>query len=91
LLAAPAKTLSAIARLFDIAMSEDMAAAIANGPVFSHNAKRVGEAFDVAARHDQHARAEDAHGEEIDMVTKWTEAVAAHVGVPMQLAATLPG
>lgn len=91
LLVAPATTLSVIARLFEVPISEDRAAAIADGPIFTHNSKRVGEAFDAAARDDQQALAQEAYGEEIDMVTHWAEAVAAHVGIPMQLAAAFPG
>jgi hypothetical protein len=89
LLADPRAALGALTRLFQLDVSERELDAIASGPIFTRNAKRHAEPFDTERRAAEHARAESAYGEEIGMVVRWAEAVAAHVGVPMTLGGTL--
>ena len=91
LLADPAATMAAVTGLFGLAVDPALISAIAKGPIFASDSKRHDLAFDAAARAEEHARTEAAHGEEIAMVVKWAEAVAAHVGVPMRLDAPLLG
>lgn len=89
LLADPARTMAAVTRLFGLRVDETQLAAVAAGPIFASDSKRHDLAFDAAARAEEQQRTEAAHGEEIAMVVKWAEAVAAHVGVPMRLDAPL--
>lgn len=89
LLADPKRALAALTGLFQLDVAEDAIEAIASGPIFARNSKRHAEPFDAERRAAEHAQAELAYGEEIGMVVRWAEAVAAHVGVPMRLGATL--
>jgi hypothetical protein len=89
LLADPARTMAAVSGLFELGLTSAQIESIAGGPIFASDSKRHDKAFDAAARADEHARVEAAHGEEIAMVVRWAEAVAAHVGVPLRLDAPL--
>jgi hypothetical protein len=62
--------------------------ALVDGPVFTRHAKSD-EGYDAAAR--EAARQEGAvlHGEEIEKVVAWAEAVAGNAGVPLVLPARL--
>ena len=84
-LANPAMHLQAVARHFGLALDEAAARAIADGDVFSRHSKFSQRDYSVEAREAEHDAAVAAHGEEIDMVVKWVEAVAAHCGVPIRL------
>jgi hypothetical protein len=89
LLADPARTLAAVSGLFGLDFTREEVGSIAAGPIFASDSKRHDKAFDASARADEHARVELAHGEEIAMVVRWAEAVAAHVGVPLRLGSPL--
>ena len=89
LLADPARTIAAVSRLFGLGLTPREIESIADGPIFASDSKRHDKAFDASVRADEHARVEMAHGEEIAMVLRWAEAVAAHVGVPLRLGAPL--
>ena len=82
LLADRSGSLAAVSAWFGLGLAEPEIAAIADGPVFKHNAERADENFDEAARAASRAQAEAAYGEEIAMVTQWAETVAGHVGLP---------
>ena len=79
-----ATTLDKIADFFGIALGSPAAAKIAAGPVFARHSKFSQRDYSFGAREQEHSKAEDAHGEEIDMVVKWVETVAAHMQVPLQ-------
>lgn len=83
--------LAAVDCLFGLGLSPAMVAEIADGPVFAHDSKSRDKVFDADARRSEHEAAADAYGEEIEMVVKWAEAVAGHVGVPLQPGAPLLG
>ena len=85
----PTQTLVAASDLFGLTLSAETLAEIAHGPVFASNSKQHGETFDAQRRADEHARAQAAYGEEIAMVVRWAQSVAAHVGAPMTLDAPL--
>jgi hypothetical protein len=53
-------------------------------PAFARNSKS-GSAFAAGERQDDQARARQAHGEEIDMVVTWANAVAASAGIAIAL------
>lgn len=84
LLAHPARTLLRAAEFFGVELDAAEADAIAGGPVFSRHSKFAQKDYSVAAREAEHDAAVAAHGEEIDMVVKWVEAVAAHCRTPMR-------
>lgn len=75
LLEQPAETLAKAARFLALAMTGDDAAAIAAGPAFTRHSKS-GEAFTATDRDRAYRAVQDAHGEEIDAVVTWAEAVA---------------
>ncbi len=83
-LADPGGTLLRVGAFFGLTIGTDDAKAIAHGPVFSRHSKFAQRDFSVAARDAEHDAAVAAHGEEIDMVVKWVESVAAHCRTPMR-------
>jgi hypothetical protein len=83
-LADPAGTLLRAAEFFGVELDAAEADAIAGGPVFSRHSKFAQKDYSVEAREAEHDAAIAAHGEEIDMVVKWVEAVAAHCRTPMR-------
>lgn len=86
-LAKPAETLLRITRLFDLGLDERDIDGIVAGPTFARHSKfsELDYGNDQRAA-DQHA-AESAHREELEMVVKWVEAVAAHMRVDLNPAA----
>ncbi len=80
----PAATLQRAGDLFGLAVDTAEAEAIAAGPVFSRHSKFAQRDYSVEAREAEHDAAIAAHGEEIDMVVQWVEAVAAHCGTPLR-------
>lgn len=80
----PAATLARIAGLFGLGLDAATIGAIADGPVFSRHSKFAQLDYSVDAREAENDAAAVAHGEEIEMVVKWIEAVAAHCGVALK-------
>ena len=80
----PAQTLGRIGALFGLDLTPDEVSAIANGPVFSSHSKFSQRDYSMSEREAEHDAAVAAHGEEIEMVVKWVEAVAAHCGVSLR-------
>jgi len=78
-----AATLTRVAPFFGLELDPDAIAAITAGPVFSRHSKFAQRDYSVDARAAEHDATMAAHGEEIAMVVKWIEAVAAHCGVPI--------
>ncbi|WP_129794472.1 hypothetical protein [Sphingosinicella sp. CPCC 101087] len=86
----PSPVLGRAAALFALELDEPSLSAIANGSVFSRHSKFAQRDYSVDAREAEHDAAVAAHGEEIDLVVKWVEAVAAHCGVRATPAGPLP-
>jgi hypothetical protein len=87
LLARPDEALAAVDRLFGIAEDAEKRAAVA-ARVFSRHAK-FGTAFDREARAAEQRQAAEAHGDEIDKVVSWAEAVAENAGIGFALPGAL--
>jgi hypothetical protein len=62
----------------------DIGVELAKGPAFARHSKS-GSDFSAGQRAAERAQALSAHGEEIEKVTIWAEAVAANAGVPLIL------
>lgn len=89
LLDRPQEALAAIDALFGLSGDADTRAQIAE-KVFTRHAK-FGGSFNREDRVAGQRSAADVHGEEIDKVIAWAEAVAANVGVAFDLPAPLLG
>jgi hypothetical protein len=88
--ARPAAVVSALAELFGIRLDRTAADAVAAGPAFTSHSKHQG-AFGGADRAAEQRDAAAVHGDEIEKVAVWAEAVAANAGVPVDLPAPLLG
>jgi hypothetical protein len=84
LLADSAAAIDRAQTLFDLGLDRDRVAEIADGPVFSTHSKFTDRHYDAEARRKEHEAATEAHAEELQMVVKWIEAVAAHMGAPLK-------
>lgn len=84
LLADPAAAIGKAQALFGLGLDRDRVEAIAAGPVFSRHSKFTDRDYDSEARAKEHEAASEAHAEELQMVVKWIEAVATHVGAPLK-------
>lgn len=89
LMTRPDPTLQAVSNHFGLALSAEMVAEIVSGPVLRRNSKAADKPFDAANQQSANQRADAAHGEEISMVARWVEAVAAHGAIPMTLPCSL--
>jgi hypothetical protein len=85
LMAEPARSMTALAGFFGVPL--DIAAVVA-GPAFTTHSKFGGD-FDTAARDAEVRAAADVHGDEIEKVVVWAEAVAASAGRSFDLGAGL--
>ena len=83
-LAGPAETLRRAGGFFGLAIDSAQAEANAGGPVFSRHSKFAQRDYSIEAREAEHDAAIAAHGEEIGMVVKWVESVAAHCRTPLR-------
>jgi hypothetical protein len=88
LLARPADAVERLAALFALPIDRDRAAEIAGGKALRRHSKS-GVAFDPQARANEYDDAAALHGDEIDKVTVWAEAVAASAGLALDLPAPL--
>ena len=86
-MADPAATLGRVSGFFGIDLNRDEVSAIAQGPVFSRHSKFSQRDYSIDARDAEHDAVVAAHGDEIDVVVRWIEAVAGHCGVPLDPAA----
>jgi hypothetical protein len=80
----PAETLGRGAGLFGLDLTPVEVGEIANGPVFSRHSKFSQRDYSIDEREAEHDAAVAAHGEEIEMVVKWVEAVATHCRVALR-------
>ena len=88
--AQPRKVLEALAKLFELSLDERVLDMVVAGPAFTRHSKHDGE-FGSSERLAQQRDAARLHGDEIEKVAIWAEAVAANAGVPMDLPAPLLG
>jgi hypothetical protein len=86
-LAQPSATLERVARLFELGLDEAAIAQIVSGPAFARHSKFSDQDYGREERAVDQTAADAAHHEEIEMVVKWVEAVAAHLGVELSPAA----
>jgi hypothetical protein len=84
LLADPAAAVDKVQALFGLGLDRARIDAIAAGPVFSRHSKFADRDYDAEAREREHKAATEAHSEELEMVVKWIEAVAAQIGAPLR-------
>ena len=78
---APRPTLTRIAHFLGGDCGEDQLRETIAGPVFALHAKHPGRAYTMADRDEEMAAAMAAHGEEIETVAGWVEAVASGFGL----------
>lgn len=79
LMADPKAAIAAIAQLYDRPLPVDAVDDIAGGPAFRTHSKS-GDAFTATDRIREHRDAAAVHGDEIEKVAQWSEAVAASAG-----------
>lgn len=84
LVARPADSLVALARLFGLALDDHAIAGIVNGPIFARNAKDGGD-FAPGQRAQDARRGLELHGEEVEKVAHWARALADRGGIAMTL------
>jgi len=83
-LARRSETLGTLSDFFGLGIDDAEASEIANGDVFKTHSKELGRAFDPEQPLQPKA-AVPIFDEEIGMIEKWVEAVAASAGLPMEL------
>ena len=86
----PLAVLTAAAHHYGLTASPADLAAMAGGAAFTRHSKS-GAAFDAAQRAEEYAEARRAHGDEIDKVLIWAQAVAEANGLAMDLPLPLLG
>ncbi|WP_333702406.1 hypothetical protein [Sphingobium yanoikuyae] len=90
LIARPGESMTALARHFDIAFSDDDIAAIVAGPIFGRNAK-TGADFAPGQRERAASEGKALHAEEVEKVAEWAMLIARNNGIAMDLARPLFG
>ena len=83
----PAATLKRVSALFELGFDDSLISDVMNGPTFARHSKFSGQDYGQEEREADQSAAEAAHAEELEMVVKWVEAVAAHLGVELRPAA----
>ena len=90
LMAEPRAAFGALARLFDRPIEGGVIDGIVAGPAFTRHSKD-GTAFGADDRADEVSRAAQVHGDEIEKVAIWADAVAQAAGVALEPPAALLG
>jgi hypothetical protein len=88
LLAKPAACITALMKLYKRDASDAIIQKIISGPAFTTHSKH-GTAFDGSDRRAEYKQTDTLHGDEIEKVALWVEAVAQNAGVSMILQAPL--
>jgi hypothetical protein len=83
-LASRAETLYAVARHFDLAITQEQARAIAQGPVFATHSKEIGRDMDPEQPLEPRTPVPIIE-DEIAMVATWARTVAEHVGIAVEM------
>lgn len=84
LIADPAGSLAGLARLFGLPLDRTAVETIANGPIFTRDAKTGGD-FARGQRAEEARRGKTLHAEELEKVAAWAAVLAGNVGIPMAL------
>ena len=71
LLAKPVAVLQAVARHLDLPHSDAALESIANGPIFTRNAKFADQAYDAGRRNQDVQAIEERYGETLDLIGNW--------------------
>lgn len=80
--ARPGDVTAALAGLFGVALDSAGIDSVVAGPAFTRHSKSEA-VFGGAERHAEQRQAAEIHGDEIEKVAIWAEAVAAAAGVPL--------
>ena len=80
-LADPARILLKVAALFGLNADESIVADVVSGPTFARHSKFSDLEYGDDRRVADQSAAESAHHEELEMVVRWVEAVAAHMRI----------
>lgn len=88
--ARPADTLAALSRHFRLTLDTAAIARVVTGPAFSRHSK-FDRDFGSGGREAEHREAAGIHGDEIEKVMRWAEAVAANAGTALTLSSPLLG
>jgi hypothetical protein len=83
-LADPVQTLQGVSRLFELNLDQSAIDEVVNGPTFNRHSKFSERGYGRAERTADHSAAEAAHHDELEMVVKWVETVAAHLNVELR-------
>lgn len=86
----PGPTLQRVSDLFELELDESQIAEIVTGPTFARHSKFSDQDYGRQERAADQNAAEAAHSEELEMVVKWVETVAAHLNVELRPAARTP-
>lgn len=84
LLGEPGATLQSVQSLFGLNLSDGQVSEIVEGPAFSKHSKSSKIDYGPATRERDHEALMEVHGEELRMVLKWLDAVAAHLDVSVR-------
>ncbi len=88
-------TIQSLNQFFALDMEEEEISRTLNGPAFNSHSKldqaKRGEIFDAKARRDEQSQMAALHGAEIDMVVRWTRAVAESQQIKMVMDCRLFG
>jgi hypothetical protein len=82
----PAATLEAVVQHLGLSHERTLLDDIANGPVFSHNAKFGDEAYDAGQRARDEASVTDQHAEALDQVEQWAQSLSLGTAFDLPLA-----
>jgi hypothetical protein len=85
----PAATLEAVARHLGLSHERAQLDDIANGPVFSRNAKFGDEAYDAGQRARDEASVAEQHAEALDQVEQWAQSLSLGTAFDLPLAKPL--
>jgi hypothetical protein len=85
----PAATLEAVARHLGLSHERSQLDDIANGPVFSRNAKFGDEAYDAGQRARDEASVAEQHAEALDQVEQWAQSLSLGTAFDLPLAKPL--
>ena len=83
-LAEPARTLRRVSTLFELHLDQALIDDVVNGPTFARHSKFSERGYGQAERTADHSAAEAAHHDELEMVVKWVETVAAHMKIDLR-------
>lgn len=84
LLQKPGVELERVQSFFGLGLDARQLTAVLNGPAFAKHSKFSDVDYDSETRERDHDELMKVHGQELEMVIQWLEAVAAHVGAPLR-------